>query len=88
MIADTNATHNGFVVTSAVLLATEVCSSEVIHAQKCAASNTPESMQSANGRQPKCIISRPARSHTKGVSTAAATVKRTAAMAREEAPSA
>jgi alkylation response protein AidB-like acyl-CoA dehydrogenase len=71
-----------------VLLATEVCSREVIHAQKCMASRAPESMQRPRSRRRNRSISLPARNHANGASTSAATVSRTAATASEDAPSA
>ncbi len=87
-IAEANPTQSGFVVTSAALLATDVYSSEEIQVQKCMARNSPDSRHRPRSRRHSRMISRPALSQAKGARIAAASPSRTAAIAREEAPSA
>ena len=83
---EASAIQIGLVVTSTVLLATEVYASELIQVAKCAASRQPASNARRRSRRDKPRISLPTRASASGVSSSAASVRRSAAIDSDGTP--
>jgi len=82
-MTEANPTHKGLVVTNAVLLATEVYSSELIQDQKCTARKAPEIRANATSRRLRLDSSERERSSPMGRSRSDAIPSLAAAMVRE-----